>query len=109
MFDGGQKAAFEQQTFLAFAELKVEFVGFAGGFVFHGHLARLDLRWQVVEAQHVAEVEIVVVGRICEGHWDDRVVDEVGLVDTCEALGDDGLDAEIEWREGCVFAAGTLA
>ena len=66
MFDGGQKAAFEQQTFLAFAELKVEFVSFTGGFVFHGHLARLDLRWQVVEAQHVAEVEIVVVGRICQ-------------------------------------------
>lgn len=94
---------------MTIAEFEFEFIDLAGGFVFHSDCTCFHLVYEVVKYEHIVQGEVVVVSRIFEGEWQDGVVDEVGLVDTCKALCDNCLYTQVEWCEGSVFAAGALA
>ena len=51
----------------------------------------------------------VVVCLVGEGEGDDAEVDEVGLVDALQALGEDGFDAHVHRADGGVLAAAALS
>ena len=73
---------------------------------------RLDLLGQhlldVLDDQHVAVLDPVIVGRVGEGQRHDPEIDEVVQVDPLDALGDDGADAQVHGAQGGMLPRGAL-
>ena len=77
-----------------------------GGCRFQG-LACFQIRQ--VEAQDLALGQGFVVRRVGQDQGQDAEVDQVGLVDAGEGLGQDDAHTEVARGQGRVFAAGALA
>ena len=62
-------------------------------------LAVLDFLENVRQRNVVEQLDGVVIRRICEGQRNDAGVDQICLVDACEGLAQDSLDAQIQRNE----------
>lgn len=94
---------------MAFAELELEGVGLASGFIEDAHFAGLHTVYKVGESQNITNGKIVIIGWVFEGEWQNGIVYEVGLVDTCKALSNNSFYTEVKRCQCCVFAARALA
>ena len=67
-------------------------------------VGRGDDGLDIMDAQAVARVEPLVVGRVGERQRQDGEVDQVGLVDALDGLGDDDADAQVHRAQRGVLA-----
>jgi len=110
-FDHGQKSTRSENSPLPLAERHFtrELGSFGDIFYPDRSSSVADFVQQVWNGQTVGQIDAVVFGWVLKDDGDYGEIDQIGEMDSLDALGQDDLDAQVHWAQGGMFAGGSLS